>query len=105
MHLHIHSIERYIEELKVELELRAFKFDILCFSESKIVNGETPKININFEDYQDPVSMPTKATKGGVLIYMKNGINFIPRNDSEIEKVKNSNLALLKYLTTTAKIQ
>ena len=80
MHLNIHSIERHIEELKVVLELLDFKFDILCFSESKIVDGETPKIN--------PVGMPTKATRGGVLMYIKNGINFIPRNDLEIEKDK-----------------
>ena len=29
-----------------------------------------------------------KATKGGVLMYIKNGINFIPRNDLEIERDK-----------------
>ena len=32
--------------------------------------------------------MPTKATKGGVLIYVKNGISFIPRNDLDIQKDK-----------------
>ena len=32
--------------------------------------------------------MPTKATKGGVLIYVRNGINFVQRSDLHIEKDK-----------------
>ena len=32
--------------------------------------------------------MPTKATKGGVLIYVKNGINYIPRHDLNISEDK-----------------
>ena len=50
LHLNIHSIERHIEELKVVLELLDFRFDILCFLESKIVDGKTPRINITLKD-------------------------------------------------------
>ena len=32
--------------------------------------------------------MPTKATKGGVLIYVKNGITFVPRDDLNIQEGK-----------------
>ena len=32
--------------------------------------------------------MPTKATKGGVLMYIKNGISFVPREDLDICKDK-----------------
>ena len=65
-----------------------FKFDILCLSESKIKIGFDPKIDINIDGYQSPVGTPTDSTKGGVLIYVKNGINFKPRNDLIIYKSK-----------------
>ena len=53
-----------------------FKFDIICLSESKIQKDCDPKIYINIVGYQFPVGTPTESTKGGVLIYVKNGINF-----------------------------
>ena len=88
LHLNVHSIERHIDEIQVLLNLLKFEFDVLCFSESKIMEGTNPKTSINLEGYQDPVGMHTKATKGGVLIYVKNGISFVPRNDLDIQKDK-----------------
>ena len=88
LHLNAHSIERHFDEIQVTLNLLKFQFDILCFSESKIIDGIGPKTNIMLDGYQELVGMHTKATKGGVLIYVKNGINFVPRNDLIIEKEK-----------------
>ena len=65
-----------------------FKFDILCLSESKIQTGFDHKIDINIDGYQSPVGTSTDSAKGGVLIYVKNGINFKPRNDLNICKSK-----------------
>ena len=62
--------------------------DVMCFSESKILEGVTPKTSINIDGYQDSISMPTKATKGGVLIYVRDGISFVQRDDLDIQKVK-----------------
>ena len=61
-----------------------FKFDIIFLSESKIQKDCDPKIYINIDGYQSPVGTPTESSKGGVLIYVKNGINFKPRNDVAI---------------------
>ena len=57
-----------------------FKFDFICLTESKIQKGCEPKIDINIQGYQPPVGVPTESTKGGVLLYAKYGLNFIPRN-------------------------
>ena len=62
------------------------------------MEGGAPKTNINLAGYQDPISMPTKATKGGVLMYIKNGINFVPRNDLEIEKDKKLESCFIEIL-------
>ena len=87
-HLSIHSIERHIEELKVVLQMLNFKFDIICISESKILKGRTPLIDIKIDGYQTPLSTPTEAKKGGVLIYVKEGINFKPRPDLNMYRQK-----------------
>ena len=55
---------------------------------SKIQKDFDPKIDINIEGYQSPVGTSTESTKGGVLIYIKNGINFKPRDDLIIYKSK-----------------
>ena len=47
-----------------------YKFDILAISESKLQKGRKPIIDISIEGYQPPQSMPSEATKGGVLLYV-----------------------------------
>ena len=88
LHYNIHSIERHIEEFRVVLEMMDFKFDIICISESKIIKNFEPKIDININGYDQPLSTPTESTKGGVLIYVKNGLKVKPRPDLHIYKSK-----------------
>ena len=42
LHLNIHSIERHFDEIQILLHLLNFEFDILCFSESNILEGINP---------------------------------------------------------------
>ena len=86
--MNIHSIEKHIAEFRVILAMLEFKFDIICFSESKIQKDCDPKIDINIDGYQSPVGTPIESAKCGVLIYVKNGINFKPRNELSIYKYK-----------------
>ena len=88
LHYNIHSVERHIEEFRVVLEMINFKFDVICISESKIIKDAEPKVDINIEGYQSPVGTPTQSTKGGVLIYVKNGLQFKPRLDLNMYKAK-----------------
>ena len=84
LHLNIHSIERHVEELRIILQMLNFKFDFICISESKIQKDRPPLVDIKLDGYQSPVGTPTEATKGGVLIYVKEGINYKPRPDLNI---------------------
>ena len=46
-------------------------------------------VDINISNYHDPISTPTEASKGGVLLYVNNKIpNFKPRNDLNIYSPK-----------------
>ena len=47
-----------------------------------------PKTDISIEGYQFPVGTPTEATKGGVSMYVKIGIDYKPREDLIIYKTK-----------------
>ena len=88
LHYNIHSIERHIEEFPVVLKMIDFNFDIICISESKLMKDCDPKVDISIDGYQAPISTPTESSKGGVLIYVKSGINFKPRNDLNVYKSK-----------------
>ena len=50
----------------------------------KIIKGIDPKIDININGYDSPLSTPTESTKGGVLIYTKKGLKAKPRPDLNI---------------------
>ena len=89
LHLNIHSIERHIDELRTVLLLLNYQFDIIAISESKLKKGVAPTVNIEIDGYASPMSCPSEACKGGVLLYVINGINAIPRPDLEIYSPKN----------------
>ena len=88
LHYNIHSIQLHIDEFCIALQLLDFSFDVICISESKIQKDIEPIVDISIPGYQTPISMPTEATKGGVLIYVKIGLNYKPRNDLQIYKPK-----------------
>ena len=87
-HMNIHSIERHIDEVRTLFNLLNFHFDFLCFTESKILDGYDPITDISISGYQEPVSIPTAATKGGVLLYVKTGIDFTTRYDLQMKSDK-----------------
>ena len=87
-HLNIHSIQLHIDELKTILNLLDFHFDILAISESKLQTNILPIVDISIEDYHSPVSTPSEASKGGVLLYVSKKHDFKPRNDLNIYEAK-----------------
>jgi exonuclease III len=80
-HVNIHSIEKHIDELRSYLLLIDFPFDILAISESKLQTNIETKVDIAIDGYHYPLSSPTNATKGGVLLYIKENLLFKPRSD------------------------
>ena len=88
LHLNIHSLEFHIEELCIALKLINLKFDFICITESKIRKNIEPETDITIDGYQYPVGTPTEAAKAGVLIYVKEGIDFKPREDLNMYRQK-----------------
>ena len=98
LHYNIHSIQCHIEEFRVALQMLNFTFDVICISESKLRKDFDPKVDINIDGYQVPISTPSEASKGGVLIYVKIGINFKPRTDLNIYKSKELESAFIEII-------
>lgn len=88
LHLNIHSVEFHIDELRLTIQLLDTSFDFICLTESKIRVDQLLKVDINIDGYQHPIGMPTESSKGGVLMYIKKGINFFQRNDLAVYKSK-----------------
>ena len=85
LHLNIHSIQKHIETLQtllLTLESKDFEFDIIAISESKLKINIPPTVDISIDNYHQPLSCPSEANKGGVLLYVNKKIqNFKPRPD------------------------
>ena len=65
-----------------------FQFDALVISESKLQAGTQPKVDITINGYHYPLSTPSEAAKGGVLLYIKENLIFKPRPDLHIHADK-----------------
>ena len=103
-HLNIHSIDLHITELQVILsKFITLQFDFICITESKIQTGTHPKSDISIQGYQPPESMSTDATKGGVLLYAKNGIDYKPRTDLNMHKSKELESFFIEVINGKAK--
>ena len=59
-----------------------FEFDVVAISESKLQTDTQAKVDITINGYHYPLS--TTATKGGVLLYIKENLIFKPQPDLHI---------------------
>ena len=103
LHINIHSLEFHIDELRIALQLIRLKFDFICISESKLLKNYDSHTDISIEGYQQPVGTPTEASKGGVLIYPKQDIDFKPRDDLIIYKPKELESYFLETISKKGK--
>ena len=107
LHLNIHSICKHIAELRIlllSLESLKFQFDILAITESKLQENISPIVDISILNYHEPISVPTEAAKGGVLLYVNKKIpNFKPRNDLNIYSKKILESAFIEIINPKRK--
>ena len=79
IHLNIASLKKHKEELETVLSLLDFKIDVIGISETKIKKSQVPDFDINIQGYNKPFSTPTEAEKGGVMLFIAEKHNSIPR--------------------------
>ena len=64
------------------VSLTEIEFDVIAISETKIIKNQYPTFDITLPGYKE-YGTPTEASKGGVLIYIKNSIVAKRRKDLE----------------------
>ena len=79
--MNIASLDAHIDDLRTVLSRLKPEIDIIGISEHKIKKGKKPSNNIDISGYDEFVFEPTGTTHGGTGFYIKNGYNYIPRND------------------------
>ena len=87
-HLNIHSIQKHISQLRILINMLMLKFDVIAISESKLSKGSDPIVDISLDGYHYPVGTNSEASKGGVLLYLRDNLNFKPRNDLNMYSAK-----------------
>ena len=80
--MNIASLNLHKEELETSLSLLETKFDIIGISETKFIKGITPIIDPKLPGYKHHHT-PTESSKGGVLMYIREGISFTRRGNLE----------------------
>ena len=88
LHLNIHSIQKHVDELRTALDILKFKFDVIALSESLLIKGKKPIIDIHLDGYHPPIGTPTESTKGGVLMYISDSLNYVQRPKLNIYESK-----------------
>ena len=66
-----------------------YNFDVIGISEHKILKDTHPAVNINLEGYNEFIYEPTETTHGGTGFYIKNGVDYVKRDDLQINSPSN----------------
>ena len=79
-----HSLKN-IDYIKHLIQSTNTDFDIIAVSGSRLVKNKLPPIDISVPNYSYKFN-PTEANAGSTMIYKRNHLSYITRNDLKIYK-------------------
>ena len=103
-HTNLNGLENKFEQLHNFINTTNLNLDIIGVSETSLKENENFDLNVNIDGYQQPYSLGSKTSKGGVTIYAKENLSVRERDDLntvdssfeavwiEIENVKSKNI-------------
>ena len=80
-HANIASLNAHFDDLQDVLSRLKIEFDVIGISEHKIKKEFTTLNNISLPGYNEFIFEPTETTHGGTGFYIKQGLDYIIRND------------------------
>ena len=87
MHLNISSPPFHSGGLSELINDLTIKFKIIDITESRLRSNKSALSNINLPNFEI-AHIPTKANKGGALLYISNELNYNIRNNLQTHKDK-----------------
>ena len=103
MHLNISSLPYYFDELSELLNDLTIKLKIKSITESRLRSEKSPLSDINLPNYEIE-HMPTKAIKGGALLFISNELNYKVRNNLQIHKDKKLESIFIEAISKSQKM-
>ena len=94
MHLNISFLPYHFDELSEFLNDLTIKFKIIGITETRLRSEKSRLTDTNLPNY-NIVNMPTKANKGGALLYISNKLKYKVRNNLQT-KIKSLSQFLLR---------
>ena len=88
-HANMASLNLHIDDLKHILSLLNYEFDIIGISEHKIRKDSPPSNNIFIPVYNEFFCGPIETTHGGAGFYIKDNLDYILREDLQINSLGN----------------
>ena len=83
-HVNIASLDKHIGDLNLILSKLKYNFDVIWISEHKIFKDASPSNNINIPGYHEFIFEPTETSHGGTGFYIKDNIDYVIREDLQI---------------------
>ena len=81
LHSNVNGYENKFDNYHTFLNSCPFNIDLLCISETSQRENVNFKINVTLEGYQTPFCLGSRSARGGVLIYAKNDLKVLERQD------------------------
>ena len=103
LHVNIASLNAHIDELRTVLGRLKFSFDIIGISEHKIEKDTQPSNNIDISGYDEFKYEPTETSFGGTGFYIKSDLDYIVRNDLNINSPGNYEAMFVEIILTDRK--
>ena len=84
LHVNIASLNKHFDDLHELLSRLKFDFDVIGITEHKIGVNSKPSNNISLPGYDEFIFEPTGTTHGGAGFFIKNGLDYVIRNDLKL---------------------
>ena len=83
-HTNIASLNLHADDLRLILSRLNYKFDVIGITEHKIHKNTVPFNNISIPGYHEFIYEPTETSHGGAGLFLKDNLDYIVRNDLQL---------------------
>ena len=91
-------MDAHIDDLRSVLSRLKLSFDIIGISEHKITKNSSPSNNVDILGYDEFKFVPTETSFGGTGFYIKSDLDYIVRDDLEINSKGNCEAMFIEVI-------